>query len=488
MIRLRVLSFGALLSALLLGGATSALRAETPEAGATAPEAPTGDPVEGEMVRARILGRLGRVEEALAAYRALLRRRPDDRALREEYAELLVDAGLMDEAGAALDRYLADDPTSERLRRLRARVDLARGSPAEAGRRLGALAREQPPDSSLTADLAAAELAAGRWSHALDLYGGLLDADPENRDLQTTYREIAYAHAPRFELGHYSLLQSSASQHVEEAVWVGWLAERWWLRAGARYGTYHQDHAEGQNAFTEEVGTALAAVGLQATRALSLWTGLEESRRRETIFRTTGRLGAAYDDGRATTAILDIAIRELLTNPVSAVPRNGATDRVTLDVARRILTPVVLGLHYDFRHYRVSGEDLGHRWEAAARAEIELLRTRVQVTLIPQVFFSEYTPTAGSPLRDEVVFLRREDIVALGGLVGWDVTSALRIQVGAVGRRDFHRATSSWEATAEGRWRIRPWLDARLLYTRNTESTTVGGEEQSFLGRLEIRY
>jgi tetratricopeptide (TPR) repeat protein len=440
------------------------------------------------MMRARILARLGRVEEALAAYRALLPRRPDDRTLREEYAELLVDAGLMDEAGAALDRYLADEPTSERLRRLRARVDLARGAPAEAGRRLDALARAQPSDPSLTADLAAAELAAGRWSHALDLYGRLLEADPDDRDLQTTYREIVYARAPRFELGHYSLLQPSAHQHVEEAVWVGWLADRWWLRTGARYGTYHQDHAEGQNAFTEEVGTVLAAVGLQATRALSLWGGLEESRRRETIFRTTGRLGAAYDDGRATTAILDVAIRELLTNPVSAVPRNGSTDRVTVDLARRVLTPVVLGLHYDFRHYRASGEDLGNRWEAAARAEIELVRTRVQLTLIPQVFFSEYTPIAGSPLRDEVTFLRREDIVALGGLFGWDVTSALRIQVGAVGRRDFHRASSSWEATAEGRWRIRPWLDARLLYTRNTESTTVGGEEQSFLGRLEIRY
>jgi tetratricopeptide (TPR) repeat protein len=479
---------GGLLALLLLAGSASAVSGQTPEAGGPAPEAPTADPVETEAMRARILVRLGRVEEALAAYRALLSRRPDDRSLREEYAELLADVGLMDEAAAALDRYLADDPTSERLRRLRARVDLARGAPAEAGRRLDALARERPADAGLTADLAAAELAAGRWSRARDLYGRLLEAHPEDRDLLLAHREIVYAHAPRFELGHYSLLQQSATQHVEEAVWVGWLADRWWLRAGSRYGTYHQDHSESQNAFTEEIGTVLAALGFQATRAVTVWAGLEESRRRESIFRTTGRLGALYDDARATTAILDIAIRELLTNPVSAVPLNGTTDRVTVDVARRILTPVVLGLHYDFRHYRASHEDLGNRWEAAARAEIELVRTRVQVTLIPQVFFSQYTPTADSPLRDQVVFIRREDIVALGGLVGWDVTSALRVQAGAVGRRDLHRALTSYEVTGEGRWRIRPWLDARVLYTRNTESTTVGGEEQSFLGRLEIRY
>jgi hypothetical protein len=112
----------------------------------------------------------------------------------------------------------------------------------------------------------------------------------------------------------------------------------------------------------------------------------------------------------------------------------------------------------------------------------------VQVTLIPQVFFSEYTPTAGSPLRDAVTFLRREDIVAIGGLIGWDVTPALRLQAGSVGRRDLHRSLTSWEVTGEGRWRIRPWLEGRVLYTRNTESTTVGGQEESFLGRLDILY
>jgi predicted Zn-dependent protease len=44
-------------------------------------------------MRARIQARLGLVEEALATYRALLARYPGDRALREDYAELLVDAG-----------------------------------------------------------------------------------------------------------------------------------------------------------------------------------------------------------------------------------------------------------------------------------------------------------------------------------------------------------------------------------------------------------
>jgi len=153
------------------------------------------------------------------------------------------------------------------------------------------------------------------------------------------------------------------------------------------------------------------------------------------------------------------------------------------------LHPLVLALHYDFRHYRADGEELGDRWETAARLEVEMLKTRpVQVTLLPQVFFAQYAPVAESPLRDKIVFLRREDIIGMGILIGWDVTPALRLQVGSVGRRDLFRAVTSWEVTGEARWRIRPWLEGRVLYTRNTESTTVGGLEESFLGRLDILY
>ncbi|HKW95961.1 MAG TPA: hypothetical protein VJX92_28995, partial [Methylomirabilota bacterium] len=355
--------------------------------------------------------------------------------------------------------------------------------------RLGALAREMPQDTGVTAELAAAELAAGRWNRALDLYRGLLESDSDNRDLLGPYREILLAHAPRFELSHYTLLQATATHHVEEAAWRAWLADRWWVRAGGRYGSYHQERVVGgQTSFTEEVWTVLGTLGYQLTRALTLWAGIEESRRREAIFRTTGRLGAAYDDAKATSATLDVAVRELVTNPVSALPHNTSADRVTVDAARRVLPAVVLGGHYDFRHYRASDEELGNRWEAAARAELELIRSRVQVTLIPQVFFSEYAPTAGSPLRDEITFLRREDILATGLVVGWDITPALRLQVGSVGRRDLHRAITSWEVNGEGRWRIRPWLEGRVLYNRNTESTTIGGREESFLGRLDILY
>ena len=68
------------------------------------PESPAGVAPEALTLRARIQARLGLVEEALATYRALLARYPGDRALREDYAELLVDAGLVDQAGPLVDR------------------------------------------------------------------------------------------------------------------------------------------------------------------------------------------------------------------------------------------------------------------------------------------------------------------------------------------------------------------------------------------------
>jgi len=99
---------------LTLGAPIMGALAQTPPAAPETPEA--ADPLEVEMMRARILARLGMIEEALAAYRALLARHGDDRRLREDYAELLVDAARLDEAGPVVDRYLADDPTSARLR------------------------------------------------------------------------------------------------------------------------------------------------------------------------------------------------------------------------------------------------------------------------------------------------------------------------------------------------------------------------------------
>ena len=176
---------------LTLGASIPVARAQTPPAAPGTPEAPDSPeaaPLEAEMMRARILARLGMLEEALAAYRALLERHGDNRTLREDYAELLVDAAQLEQAGPVVDRYLADDPTSARLRRLKARLDLARSAPAEAGRRLDVLSREQPKDAGITADLAAAELGAGRWGRALDLYGRMLDADPENREILSAYR------------------------------------------------------------------------------------------------------------------------------------------------------------------------------------------------------------------------------------------------------------------------------------------------------------
>jgi len=146
------------------GGAAQA--AASPIAPATqAPPAPQAqqDTREAEAIRARLLSRLGRTEEALAAFAALLAKYPDDLALRADHVELLLDAGFTDRAGSRSRPAPARDPRSARIRRLQARLEIDRGAPQRAAEILAALVEESPDDIGLRADLASARLAAGRW-------------------------------------------------------------------------------------------------------------------------------------------------------------------------------------------------------------------------------------------------------------------------------------------------------------------------------------
>jgi hypothetical protein len=337
------------------------------------------------------------------------------------------------------------------------------------------------------ADLAAAEAQEGWWTRALALYADILDVDPDNTDVRAAYREIRVARASRVDLRHATLLQPSATHHVEEAAWQGWVADQWWVRGGARHATYTQDSLVGVNGFTEQVGTVFGAVGWELTREWAARAGLEEAFR-EDMARTTLRLGGSFDDHRTTLVSLDVAARELLTNPVTAVPLRGTTDRLTLDALRRLASRLVAGGHYEHRRYRVAGQDLGAAWDAALRLEVELARAPVQVTLVPQVFLSEYSPSTGSPLRERIGFLRRQDVLATGLVVGLPLWARGTLQIGAVGRRDLHRAITSWEVTGQGLWRITNSLEFHVLYGRNTEGSRIGGKEESLAGGLSIIY
>ncbi|HEV8531364.1 MAG TPA: tetratricopeptide repeat protein [Methylomirabilota bacterium] len=462
-------------------------------AAAQAPSAQPAPPAreetrEAEIIRARLLSRLGRTEEALAAFGILLAKYPDDQALRADHVEFLLDSGFTDRAEGELGRLLLSDPRSARVRRLQARLELERGAPSRAADILAALVEESPDDLGLRADLASARVAAGRWAQALSIYSDLLERSPDHDDWRAAHRDLLAGYSPRLQYSHLSLYQQQASHHVDEFTWKAWVAQQWWVRAGTRYGHYHQQASSGEPAFNEYIVTPLVEVGFQATRRLLLRAGLEEPIRHETA-QTTLRLGGAFDDGRLLTLTLDAAVHEIVTNPVVAIPLRGTRDRATLDLSRRLTDRAVVFAHYEYRNYRASGEELGHTWEGGGRAEVALWHEHpLQVTLAPQLFFEEYTPVAGSPLREQIGFIRRRDMLGMGLLIGWEVLQGLRVQVGSTGHRDLHRQVSSWEALGEVRWRIRRWVEMRVLYNRNTDGGLLGGTEQLFTANLEILY
>lgn len=446
------------------------------------------DPVRVEAIRARVLARLGRVEEALASMESLVAARPTDRSLKEEYVEVLMNAGRLGQAGRVIDGLLAGDPKSVRLHRFRARVDLDANEPLPAAHRLHALLDDAPHDTGVAAELATAQLALGHWASAVALYSGILQREPDNEDVRTAYRSLLLNHANRVDLRHRTILQQAATHHTEEATWRVWLGERTLLTSLLRLGHYTQDTVLTVEGFDDHTQTLGVLVEHELARRLRVRAGLEESRHEHgEVFRTTGRLGAVYDDARATFALLDVAIRELLTNPVVAVRLDGCSDRATLDVTRRLAPWLSVTGHYDVRHHTVKDETLGTQWELLARADVEGRHGPAWAVLSPQLFFAEFVP-AHSRFRDTIAFLRRQDIVALGLRIGAEVLPGLRLEAAIVGRRDLHRAVTSYELLGDVRWKIHPRAELAVVYTRNTESTATGGKEESFTGTVSILY
>ncbi len=174
-----------------------------------------------DFLRARTAAAEGRYREALDLYRKVIEELPDDAIVRCEYAQLLRDLNVTDEAirqgreAVRLDPSLPEghrilgalelagagkdpaklDAAIEQLREARrlspgdtgsavglARALLARGRPAEAAAVLDQVpeTRSQPTLLRMAAE---ARAKSGRFRDAEEIYRGLLEEDPEDREV-----------------------------------------------------------------------------------------------------------------------------------------------------------------------------------------------------------------------------------------------------------------------------------------------------------------
>lgn len=164
----------------------------------------------------------GDLEAALLRWREVLARRPLRFEARHQEGVLLARLGRADEARAAFERAAALDPREPRLRRNRARLDALHGRLESALEAIGGLEDEGRVDAVWIRDLAAEAALEGDVAAALALFAR---ADPRFADLsgdlawafEQEYRQAGSPHAAD---GLRALAQLLwARQHAESGAW-----------------------------------------------------------------------------------------------------------------------------------------------------------------------------------------------------------------------------------------------------------------------------
>jgi len=136
-----------------------------------------------EIMVARMLAHLGRIEEARPIFERVLAQAPNNVELILDYADSMVAIRDVAKARELVERSRLLAPSGARLQRLDGSVAILEGRYEEAAAILDEAARLHGPDAGAESERGRAHELAGDWDAARDAYRRSLELQPDNRDV-----------------------------------------------------------------------------------------------------------------------------------------------------------------------------------------------------------------------------------------------------------------------------------------------------------------
>lgn len=284
------------------------------------------------LIEARIHSHAGKIPEAMAIFKKLRAKCPQDVELHIEYCTFLLDQHLYDLAQDELTALLLDEPENPQAQRLQARLymELSRygWSSALYDRIVGA----DPNDAIAWSDYAGARLNNTQWAVALANYSRVLELQPENREARNTVYEILKAHGPRLDVGYerYDQMGDETTTDTLSLKWASYLSEYTQLSMALRHMDFSRSDHPFADPMDEEINDGLISLTHRFARLWSVTAGIGgyNGASQNTSFLVGG--GVTPFPGFAVNA--EYQKNRPWVDPVEAVLYDGVYDRLQLSV------------------------------------------------------------------------------------------------------------------------------------------------------------
>ncbi len=144
-----------------------------------------------DVMVAKMLARLGRVDEALPIFERTIELLPDDVNLVLDFADSMIAVQRIERARALVDRAKSMKPKSARVMRLDGSLLLREKRPAEAARVLRVAFERHGPEAGTESERGLANELSGDWIAATDAYERSLQLQPGNVDVARSLQTLA---------------------------------------------------------------------------------------------------------------------------------------------------------------------------------------------------------------------------------------------------------------------------------------------------------